>query len=321
MTVVTVQGRVITRVKSRVLSVLARILRPGIRVVVGGTSTVSGSRRIILNTLPLRRRRIASAKRRQWPAIMLVGFFLQRNSTNLSLCRMASQYFSWTKARRMWGSLIYRGPCSYRGQQWPKARALSAAVAAAASPSDAAPSAELLPSAPPRPRRWPSPRPPLPTPPRPPLRCAGAIRRLVGLGVGHGAVGPFLWPSQSPPQPRRRRAATVRRPQAPGCQLLTSAQSLQPEPPQPAPAAATCPGPGPPAPSPAAAPGAEPPLAPGLVSPAAAPASAASASPSDAAPTASDGNGGAFSSITHCCPAQCVGFGLVGIKDRRDSTE
>ena len=51
-TVVTVHGRVISRVKSRVLSVPARILRSGIRVVVGGTSTVLGSRRIIPNTLP-----------------------------------------------------------------------------------------------------------------------------------------------------------------------------------------------------------------------------------------------------------------------------
>ena len=36
--------------KSRVLSVPARLVRSCIRVVVGGTSTVSGSRRIIPNT-------------------------------------------------------------------------------------------------------------------------------------------------------------------------------------------------------------------------------------------------------------------------------
>ena len=44
-TVVTVHGRVISRVKSR-----ARILRSGILVVVGGTRTVSGSRRTIPDT-------------------------------------------------------------------------------------------------------------------------------------------------------------------------------------------------------------------------------------------------------------------------------
>ena len=48
-TVVTVHGR---RVKSRVLSVPARLVLSGIRVVVEGTSTVSGSRRIIPNTPP-----------------------------------------------------------------------------------------------------------------------------------------------------------------------------------------------------------------------------------------------------------------------------
>ena len=53
MTVVTAHGRVISRVKSRVLSVLARLLRSGIRCVVGGTSIVSGSCWIIPNTGPL----------------------------------------------------------------------------------------------------------------------------------------------------------------------------------------------------------------------------------------------------------------------------
>ena len=51
-TVMTVHGRVISRVKRRVLSVPIRILLQGIRVVVGETSTVSGSRRIIPNTPP-----------------------------------------------------------------------------------------------------------------------------------------------------------------------------------------------------------------------------------------------------------------------------
>ena len=49
MTVVTVRVRAVSRVKSRVLSVPARLVWPGIRVVVGGTSTVSGSRRGIPN--------------------------------------------------------------------------------------------------------------------------------------------------------------------------------------------------------------------------------------------------------------------------------
>ena len=48
-TVVTVHGRVSSRPNSRVLSVPVRILRAGVRVVVGGTSTVSGSRRIVPN--------------------------------------------------------------------------------------------------------------------------------------------------------------------------------------------------------------------------------------------------------------------------------
>ena len=39
------------------------------------------------------------------------GCLLERNSINLSLCRMASQYFSWTTTRRMWGSWMYRAPC------------------------------------------------------------------------------------------------------------------------------------------------------------------------------------------------------------------
>ena len=47
----TEHGLVISGRKSRVLS--GRILRPGIRVDVGGTSTVSGSRRIIPNSRSL----------------------------------------------------------------------------------------------------------------------------------------------------------------------------------------------------------------------------------------------------------------------------
>ena len=48
-TVVTMHGRVISRMESRVP---VRRIRPAIRVVVGGTSTDSGSRRIIPNTRP-----------------------------------------------------------------------------------------------------------------------------------------------------------------------------------------------------------------------------------------------------------------------------
>ena len=49
-TVVTVHGRVISRPKRRVLLVPVWNLQPCIRVVVGGISTVSGSRRIIPST-------------------------------------------------------------------------------------------------------------------------------------------------------------------------------------------------------------------------------------------------------------------------------
>ena len=35
---------------------------------------------------------------------------LEWNSTSLSLCRMASQYFSCTTPRRMWGSWMHRAP-------------------------------------------------------------------------------------------------------------------------------------------------------------------------------------------------------------------
>ena len=49
MTVVTVHGRVSSRPKRRVDSVPVRRIRPGIRVIVGGTSTVTGSRQIFSN--------------------------------------------------------------------------------------------------------------------------------------------------------------------------------------------------------------------------------------------------------------------------------
>ena len=49
-TAVTVHGRLSSRPKGRADSVPVRRIRPGIRVVLGGTSTVSGSRRLIPNT-------------------------------------------------------------------------------------------------------------------------------------------------------------------------------------------------------------------------------------------------------------------------------